>query len=505
MKTMTQFQGELSFGRVRIPFDVPAGSHCVTITGTTVKKGFLYAAAYDANQAFRGKVLFEKAHKSLTIQTQNSGLGAIDGAIPSGEWFLELYNLEGEFRTERAMQYQVDVLCTDELVNHFNELGTDGIESELELNPTVTMDHDIEFDYSHMLSSDSRWYRGDLHAHTQLSDGHNTLAAAKDIVESQGLDFFFFTEHNICQPKLPVSNQCLFLPALEVTTDLGHFNVHGPVKSLDLRNVEHSSQATMEAGLCLARSGHNGGHSSLGINHPMMKPWHCHYDQVDLSQVSTFEVCCDPTWSTSPKATEEALLVLNEMWNCGQRITAIGGSDSHLEPHERNPKSDEPSIYGDPSTFVYSHGLSGEGILSGLRNGQVYLERRCGLKFDINLGDLLPGNDSQGQALSYRIAVTDSENPYYAECVVDGEIVDRIALSDELQSIHIDEGYRWCRVDIRRGELSSALINSTQPSSNEHEFEGCINAVFDGKQPEFNQPLVRTWGELMERMSRDEV
>ncbi|CAH7479695.1 conserved hypothetical protein [Vibrio chagasii] len=492
MKTMTQFQGELPFGRVRIPFDVPAGSHSVIITGTTVTKGFLYAAAYDANQAFRGKVLFEKAHKSLTIQPENSGLGAIDGAIPLGEWFLELYNLEGEFRTERAMQYQVDVLCSEELVNS---------DAELELTPTVTSDHDIEFDYSYMLSSDSRWYRGDLHAHTQLSDGHNTLAAAKDIVESQGLDFFFFTEHNICQPKLPVSKQCLFLPALEVTTDLGHFNVHGSVKSLDLRNVEHSSQATMEAGLNLAKSGH----SSLGINHPMMKPWHWHYDQVDLNQVSTFEVCCDPTWSTSPKATEEALLVLNEMWNCGQRITAIGGSDSHLEPHERNPKSDEPSIYGDPSTLVYSHGLSGEGILSGLRNGQVYLERRCGLKFDINLGDLLPGNDSQGQALTYRIAISDSENPYYAECVVDGEIVDRIALSDELQSIHIDEGYRWCRVDIRRGDLSSALINSTQTASDDLEFEGCINAVFDGKQPEFNQPLVRTWGELMERMSRDEV
>ncbi|MCG9562316.1 CehA/McbA family metallohydrolase [Vibrio chagasii] len=490
---MTQFQGELPFGRVRIPFDVPAGSHSVTITGTTVKKGFLYAAAYDANQAFRGKVLFEKAHKSLATQPKNSGLGAIDGAIPSGQWFLELYNLEGEFRTERAMQYQVDVLCSDELVNN---------DVELELTPTVTSDHDIEFDYSHMLSSDSRWYRGDLHAHTQLSDGHNTLAAAKGIVESQGLDFIFFTEHNICQPTLPVSNQCLFLPALEVTTDLGHFNVHGPVKSLDLRYVEHSSQATMEAGLNLAKSGH----SSLGINHPMMKPWHWHYDQVDLGQVSTFEVCCDPTWSTSPKATEEALLVLNEMWNCGQRITAIGGSDSHLEPHERNPKADEPSIYGDPSTFVYSHGLSGEGILAGLRNGQVYLERRCGLKFDINLGDVLPGNDSQGQPLTYRIAVSDSENPYYAECVVDGEIVDRIALSDELQSIHIDEGYRWCRVDIRRGDLPfSTGSNSTQSSSNEHEFEGCINAVFDGKQPEFNQPLVRTWGELMERMSRDEV
>ena len=40
------------------------------ITGTTVTKGFLYAAAYDANQNFRGKVLFEKDHKSLVIQRQ---------------------------------------------------------------------------------------------------------------------------------------------------------------------------------------------------------------------------------------------------------------------------------------------------------------------------------------------------------------------------------------------------------------------------------------------------
>ena len=107
------------------------------------------------------------------------------------------------------------------------------------------------------MSSESRWYRGDLHAHTQLSDGHNSLAAAKQIVEAQGLDFFFLTEHNICQPRLPLSDQCLFMPALEVTTDLGHFNVHGPQSALDLRHVEHSSQSVMQAGLALASASHS--------------------------------------------------------------------------------------------------------------------------------------------------------------------------------------------------------------------------------------------------------
>ncbi len=473
---MIQFHGELPFGRTRLTFEVPQGTTSVTVTGTTVTKGFLYAAVYDAEQSFRGKLLFEKGYKSLAVQDDNSGFGAIDGEIVAGEWSLELYNLEGEFRRERAMQYQVSVTFDDAVTA-----------PELALTEVVDGAHRVSFDYSAVLNPQSRWYRGDLHAHTQLSDGHNSLEAAKQIVESQQLDFFFFTEHNICQPKLPVSDQCLFLPGVEVTTDLGHFNVHGPARALDLRQVEHTSQAVIEAGLSLAESGQ----SSIGLNHPMMKPWHWHYDEIELSRVSTFEVCCDPTWSTSARAADEAIQVLNEMWNCGHRITAIGGSDSHLEPHERNPNADQPSIYGDPSTFVFSHGLSGEGILAGLRAGQVYVERRCGLQFDINHNQLLPGQDSQGGALSYSISVADSAHLYVAEVVVDGHIQARYPLSSATQILLVASGYAWCRIDIRR--------------QHNNEFEGCINAVFNGNHPTFHAPLVATWGELMERLNSDEV
>lgn len=478
---MTQFQGELPFGRTRLCFNVPTGTRSVTITGTTIKKGFLYAAAYDCQGDFRGQLLFEKAHKSLVIQAQDSGLGAIDGELNGGEWQLELYNLEGEFRTERAMQYRVEVHCSTESESS----------SLIKLNPVVTPQHEVEFDYAQVIDERSAWYRGDLHAHTQLSDGHNSLEAATKIVEAQGLDFFFFTEHNITQPKLPAAKRCLFLPGIEVTTDLGHFNVHGGVRSLDLRGVEHLSTAVIEAGLNLAKQDH----SSIGINHPMMKPWHWQYAPLQLSKVSTFEVCCDPTWSTSAKAAEEALVVLNEMWNCGHRISAIGGSDSHLEPHERNPNAQEPSIYGDPSTFVFSHGLSGEGILAGLRSGHVYLERRCGLKFEINQGQLLPGQDSRGQPLSYALSVTDTQYQYVAQIVVDGEVIAQLPLTQQAQIIEVTQEYSWCRVDIRR----------RSPSQQAGEFEACINAVYNGNQPIFNQPLVATWGELMERLDSDEV
>ena len=479
---MTRFQGELPFGRVRLNFDVPLGTKTVTITGTSVTKGFLYAAVYDVQGGFRGKLLFENAYKSLVVSNEQSGFGAIDGELAAGEWLLELYNLEGEFRTERAMQYQVDVACSQQ-----KEMA----DSALPLRKVVSTTHEIEFDYSEVKSPESRWYRGDLHAHTQLSDGLNNLEAATEIVHAQNLDFFFFTEHNITQPKLPVSSQCLFLPGIEVTTDLGHFNVHGGVQSLDLRDIEHKSAAIIESGLNLAKLGH----SSISINHPMMRPWHWHYADLELSRVSTFEVCCDPTWSTSPKAAEQALVVLNELWNCGHRIAAIGGSDSHLEPHERNPKSEEPSFCGSPATFVFSHGLSGEGILAGLRNGHVYLERRCGLEFEINQGELIPGQDSAGRALSYVLSVKDTKYRYMAEVVVDGQVAACIDLSQQPQTLEVLKGYSWCRIDIRRH------IGDEQ----RNQFEGCINAVFDANQPIFNQPLVKTWGELMERLESDEV
>ncbi|MCW0469848.1 hypothetical protein OH492_15060 [Vibrio chagasii] len=64
-------------------------------------------------------------------------------------------------------------------------------------------------------------------------------------------------------------------------------------------------------------------------------------------------------------------------------------------------------------------------------------------------------------------------------------------MSDELQSIYIDEGYRWCRVDIRRGDLpfSTGSKQHLIFSSNEHEFEGCINAAFTANNQNLNQPL----------------
>ncbi|MGF1870570.1 CehA/McbA family metallohydrolase [Photobacterium indicum] len=506
---MLRFYGELSFGHQVLNVDVPTGTKTISITGTTIKTGFLYGYLYDAEQQLRGNVLWVKEHKKLVITADNASLGGIAGNVMAGQWQLHLYNLEGENRAPKAMQYQVDVTfeCVSKADEHANLLG-------VATTKNLIADNSIIFDYSNIKNSASKWYRGDLHAHTLLSDGHNTLEAATNIVERQGLDFFFLTEHNICHPALPISDTTLILPGIEVTTDQGHFNVHGPCNGLNMLNTTYSSEALIKQGLSLVGEQQQG---SISINHPMMKPWHWHFDSLQLSDVNTMEICCDPTWSSSPMATEKALTTLSAMWNAGHRIAGVGGSDSHLELHERNPKATEPSIYGDPSTFVFSHGLSGEGVLTGLQQGQVYIERRCGLAFSINDGNLLPGQNVGEQSVDYHLAVADKDNHYYAECIADGMVILTLPITNEGIDIHINMAhYMWVRFDIRRGVFSDYVISDCEASEVEleiesthrqqiqkGEFEGMINPVYNGNHPHFSSPILATWGELMKEVEHN--
>ncbi|MEA9392071.1 CehA/McbA family metallohydrolase [Acerihabitans sp. TG2] len=494
---MLTFSGELTHGHQFKTFEVSTGTQRLCLSGTTLKPGFLYVYLYDARQQLRASILLQKPEKTVVIGHKNASLGGIAGEIPPGRWTVHIYNLEGEDRNHNPMLYRIEV-TTEHLA---------GDELDRILIPTVpnlNADNEIIFDYRAIKNPASGWYRGDMHAHTVLSDGHNTLEAAVAIIKRQQLDFIFLTEHNICHPALPDCADTLVLPGIEITTDKGHFNVHGPQKGLAMCDADCSSEALIHQGLAIANSTQQPGtmqnavNGNISINHPMMKPWHWQYASMPLSHVHTMEICCDPTWSTSPAATESALNVLSTLWNNGQRIYAVGGSDSHLTPQERNPQATEPSIYGDPATFVFSHGLCGEGILTGLRQGHVYIERRCGLMVNINQGHVLPGQDVGDREVNIHVAVTDRTALYYAECVADGKVISCGQIMTEGIDFKTDmRHYAWVRIDIRRGDLPHA------PGQVGGEFEAMVNPVFNGQRGHFAQPKINTWGELQAAMNRN--
>lgn len=470
---MLSFTGQLRFGYQHLKIEVIPAAKSISLQGNTLKKGLLYGYLYDPKQQLRGQILLQKHRKQLAISADKSSPGSIAGEIEPGTWLLHLYTLEGEHRQNSPqMAYHIEI--------DFEQIPVD-----IELKTEKVLKDGLNFfDFSKKICATAKWYRGDLHAHTQLSDGHNTLEQAVALIEQQRLDFIFLTEHNINHTFLPVSEQTIFVPGIEITTDLGHFNVHGPSRALEMQEADFTGKSLIEEGLALGEQGH------IAINHAMMKPWHWQYQQMLLAQIHSLEICCDPTWPTSAVATEQVLMAMTALWNSGRRIYGIGGSGCHLQPDGRNPKATEPSIYGDPATYVYcDDGLCGEALLQSLRQGHVYIERRCNLQFCINQGEQYPGNDVGGQTLNYIISVGDQQQQYDAEFVADGEIIAKISLSNQPINYQIDMSqYRWLRVDIRREN---------------GDFEGLINPVFNGEHPCFTSPSMHTWRQLMEVITKD--
>lgn len=468
---MLRFNGRLAFGYQQLEIAVPPGATSLSLQGNTLNKGLLYGYLYDPKQQLRSQILLQKHPKRSAVSTDKASPGSVAGKIEPGTWLLHLYSLEGkQARHLSQMAYHIEI--------DFEQMPAD---SELKTEP-VLKDGLNCFDISKIKCTASKWYRGDLHAHTQLSDGHNALEQAVALIEQQQLDFAFLTEHNISHTFLPVSKRTLFVPGIEITTDSGHFNVHGPGRALEMQGAGFSSKGLIEAGLALGEQGH------VAINHAMMEPWHWQYLNMPLAKIHSLEICCDPTWPTSATAAKRALTAMTTLWNSGRRIYGVGGSDCHLRPDERNPKATEPSLYGDPATCVYCDGgLCAEALLHSLRQGRVYIERRCNLQFSINQGEHYPGCDVGGQPLDYMIFVEDRQQRYHAEFVADGKIIARISLSHQATHHRIDmRRYRWLRVDICREN---------------GDFEGLINPVYNGEHPCFTSPSIHSWKQLLKVMT----
>ena len=83
-----------------------------------------------------------------------------------------------------------------------------------------------EYDEEKIYQDEERWYVGDLHTHTIFSDGNLRREENIRDAKSQGLDFFFATDHNILPLNWPKSEEILVVPAEEITTEFGHFNLY---------------------------------------------------------------------------------------------------------------------------------------------------------------------------------------------------------------------------------------------------------------------------------------
>lgn len=222
--------------------------------------------------------------------------------------------------------------------------------------------------------AEPRWLCGDLHLHTEHSDGSFTLEETLQLARRAGLDFIALTDHNTSSQN-EVSgwrDGLLLIPGMELTTGRGHCNLYGvPDPLRDFRAV---TAEQIQERLSEARAA--GAYISLNHPHDPDCGWHWGFD-VDHDWV---EIWNGP-WR---EANSHTLAWWQEQLAAGRRITAVAGSDTH-RPH--------PYVrHGWPAAWVLADGNSAQHVLKAVDQGRVTLSNAPDGPFmAISCADVLMG------------------------------------------------------------------------------------------------------------------
>ena len=207
------------------------------------------------------------------------------------------------------------------------------------------------------------WVRGDLHCHTRHSDGDSWPGEVLTAAAAAGLDFLGITDHNAVlahDPPPAGSGLPLLVPGVEVTTYGGHWNAWGGRRWYDFREPEGA-----KVGAIMRQASADGALVSVNHPRPLGPPW----AYPEARGYRAIEVWNGPWLALNALA----LAVWDDHLRRGERIIALGGSDTHHLRH-RAERLYTPRL-GEPTTWVDlgDQTLSVDALLAALKVGRCFV------------------------------------------------------------------------------------------------------------------------------------
>ena len=268
------------------------------------------------------------------------------------------------------------------------------------------------------------WFKGNLHTHTNKSDGDSSPEIVVDWYSNNKYDFLVLSDHNHLTILESDQTKLLLIPGEEITLNLPytiHINAIG-IKKVIEPTLRSTKVKTLQANIDNIISA--GGLAE--INHPNFR-WAL--NEKDLVQVrgAHFLEVFNGNYNThnygggGKKSVEE---MWDEMLSKKIKIWGVAVDDSHhfkeeFAPHRHNP--------GRGWVEVFAKNLSEKNILDSMRNGNFYFSN--GIKFkNINLNkekiEIKISGDYFNKGLSNSL-ITDSK--YTTQLISnDGEIIDEV-------------------------------------------------------------------------------
>jgi hypothetical protein len=208
------------------------------------------------------------------------------------------------------------------------------------------------------------WLRGDLHCHTLYSDGDSWPSEMLHAGTEAGLDFLGVTDHNNVAHHGEYGpggrGRPIVIPGVEVTTYGGHWNAWGTDRWWEFRVPEAAAvDAAMKAA---AEAG-----AFVSVNHP--KPFGPPWEYDGVHSMHAIEVWNGP-WA---RLNSLALDWWEARLRAGQRLVAVGGSDTHIL-RSRDPDPRHAQALGTPTTWVEAGPRAdAAAILDGMRAGRTFV------------------------------------------------------------------------------------------------------------------------------------
>ncbi len=334
-------------------FNVPPGTAAVRIEfrydrGGLDPHSLMTLQVFDP-RGFRGAAHRFAPRQVIEIGESRATPGFVPGPVTAGEWMVE-----------------VDVhsvIARDDGQPNVYTLQVHAVES---VDETVTVAR-AENAPTPPRIEERRWLRGELHLHSEHSDGRWTTGEMAALARDRNLDFMFLTDHNTTTGvdvlRSQVGDEISVLPGIELTTYAGHALALGADAWVDWR-TGHQGRSAND----MARSVRDTG-SFLVIAHPDAPPddvctgcrW-THHD-FDPGLADAVEVW-GGLWNGAEERNQGCIDLWRTWLNTGRRMTATGATDAH------RPEDWEGPV---PITYVQASDAGLPSILEALRAGRTYV------------------------------------------------------------------------------------------------------------------------------------
>lgn len=210
------------------------------------------------------------------------------------------------------------------------------------------------------------WYRGDLHSHTDHSDGHRTVAELVQTAKDYQLDFIFLTDHNTTSPLAEMlaaaSPELLTLGGMELTTFWGHAVCLGAQTWVDWRIRPGTGAMAQIANATYANDQIFIIAHPMAVGDPACTGCNWRYGEMMPGTARFVEIWNGPWLGDS--YNENALALWYDWLNQGLRMIATAGTDTHATADY----AAKPGF-----NVLYADELSQAGIFQALRAGHSYL------------------------------------------------------------------------------------------------------------------------------------